>query len=137
MIFCIEKHYLFRRSSIPDYYKMGNKIPGLRIDGMNVLALREGVRFAKEYCGVGNGPIYLEMMTSPQYTSVRFADWVTEEEMVRFHRRHLDPLRQIIDRLKEVGFMTPQQIREMEDRISTKLGWKWISASARYFNSKL
>jgi hypothetical protein len=27
----------FRHSSIVDYYKMGNAIPGIRIDGMNVL----------------------------------------------------------------------------------------------------
>jgi TPP-dependent pyruvate/acetoin dehydrogenase alpha subunit len=52
-----------RHSSISDYYKMGNAIPGIRVDGMNVLAVREGVRYAKEFCGSGNGPIYFEMMT--------------------------------------------------------------------------
>jgi len=52
-----------RHSSISDYYQMGNAIPGLRIDGMNVLAVKEGMRFAKEFCGSGNGPMYIEMMT--------------------------------------------------------------------------
>ena len=42
---------------------MGNHIPGVRIDGMNVLAVKEGMRFVKEYVGAGNGPMYVEMMT--------------------------------------------------------------------------
>ena len=52
-----------RHSSISDYYKMGNAIPGIRIDGMNVLAVREGMRFVREHCSSGKGPMYVEMMT--------------------------------------------------------------------------
>ena len=51
-----------RHSSIPDgeYFKMGGEsIPGLKIDGMNALAVKEGMRFAKEWCGSGNGPMYI------------------------------------------------------------------------------
>lgn len=62
MIFCIENnHWHQRSSSIQDYYKMGNTIPGIRIYGMNVWAVREGIRFAKEWCGSGNGPIFVEI----------------------------------------------------------------------------
>merc|ERR1719296_462420 len=69
MIFCIENNgygmgtSIDRHSSHSDYYKMGNHIPGVRIDGMNVLAVKEGMRFVKEYVGEGNGPMYVEMMT--------------------------------------------------------------------------
>ena len=31
--------------------------------GMDVLAVREAVKFAKEYASSGNGPIYMEMKT--------------------------------------------------------------------------
>ena len=100
MIFCIENnHYgmgtsIDRHSSISDYYKMGNSIPGLRIDGMNVLAVREGVRFAKEYCGGGNGPIYLEMMTY-RYHGHSMSDPGTtyrNREEIEFTRSTRDPL---------------------------------------------
>jgi len=30
---------------------------------MNVLAVREGLKYAKEYCASGNGPLYIEMNT--------------------------------------------------------------------------
>jgi pyruvate dehydrogenase E1 component alpha subunit len=52
-----------RSSSNNDYYTMGNKIPGMRMNGMNVLAVREGMKFVKDYCASGNGPMYVEMDT--------------------------------------------------------------------------
>jgi TPP-dependent pyruvate/acetoin dehydrogenase alpha subunit len=32
-----------------------------RMDGMNVLMVREGMKKAKEWCSTGNGPIYVEV----------------------------------------------------------------------------
>ena len=52
-----------RSSFITEYYKQGNKIPGIQCDGMDVLAVRDAVAFAKAHCGAGNGPIYMEMKT--------------------------------------------------------------------------
>lgn len=68
MIFCIENnHYgmdtsIDCRSSLIEYFKMGNNITCLCIDSMNVLAICEGMHFAKEYSGNGNGPMYIEML---------------------------------------------------------------------------
>ena len=42
-----------RSSANTEYYKQGNFIPGIKIDGMDVLAVREGVKFAKEYASSG------------------------------------------------------------------------------------
>jgi len=36
---------------------MGNMIPGMKMDGNNVLAVREGMKMVKDYCGHGNGPM--------------------------------------------------------------------------------
>ncbi|CAM9557571.1 unnamed protein product [Phaeothamnion confervicola] len=69
MIFCIENNQYGmgtskeRSSSNNDYYTMGNHIPGIKIDGMSVLMVREGFAFAKEWCAKGNGPIYIEVDT--------------------------------------------------------------------------
>ncbi|CAJ1944461.1 unnamed protein product [Cylindrotheca closterium] len=125
MIFCIENnHYgmgtsMERHSSINDYYKMGNAIPGLRIDGMNVLAVKEGMRFAKEYCGAGNGPMYIEMMTY-RYHGHSMSDPGTtyrNREEIDFTRSTRDPLEFIKKCLMDAEFMTKEEITATEKRI--------------------
>ena len=108
-----------RHSSINDYYKMGNAIPGLRIDGMNVLAVREGMRFAKDFCGKGNGPLYIEMMTY-RYHGHSMSDPGTtyrNREEIEFTRSTRDPLEFVKSKLLEADFMTPEEIKETEKRI--------------------
>jgi pyruvate dehydrogenase E1 component alpha subunit len=52
------------RSSCNDkYYTMGNTIPGILINGMNVLAVKEGFKFVKEHLSSGKGPMYVECDT--------------------------------------------------------------------------
>ncbi|KAG7337422.1 pyruvate dehydrogenase alpha subunit [Nitzschia inconspicua] len=129
MIFCIENnHYgmgtsIDRHSSISDYYKMGNAIPGLRIDGMNVLAVKEGMKFAKEYCGSGNGPMYVEMMTY-RYHGHSMSDPGTtyrNREEIEFTRTTRDPLEFVKTCLQDAGFMTSEDIKETEKRIRKKV----------------
>merc|ERR1719171_926230 len=51
-----------RSSANADYYTRGHYIPGIKVDGMNVLNVREATRFAKAYA-LTKGPIVLEMDT--------------------------------------------------------------------------
>ncbi|CAD6196071.1 unnamed protein product [Caenorhabditis auriculariae] len=44
----------------PDYYTRGDYIPGIRVDARDVLATREALRWAKEHCNAGRGPVLLE-----------------------------------------------------------------------------
>eukprot|EP00544_Gedaniella_sp_CCMP2646_P004263 CAMPEP_0202490846 /NCGR_PEP_ID=MMETSP1361-20130828/8120_1 /ASSEMBLY_ACC=CAM_ASM_000849 /TAXON_ID=210615 /ORGANISM="Staurosira complex sp., Strain CCMP2646" /LENGTH=399 /DNA_ID=CAMNT_0049120813 /DNA_START=59 /DNA_END=1258 /DNA_ORIENTATION=- len=125
MIFCIENnHYgmgtsIDRHSSHSDYYKMGNHIPGIRIDGMNVLAVKEGMRFVKEYCSSGNGPMYVEMMTY-RYHGHSMSDPGTtyrNREEIAFTRSTRDPLEFVKKTMIEAGFADPEELKETEKRI--------------------
>lgn len=125
MIFCIENnHYgmgtsIDRHSSISDYYKMGNAIPGLRIDGMNVLAVTEGMKFAKDYVGNGNGPMYVEMMTY-RYHGHSMSDPGTtyrNRDEIEFTRTNRDPIEHVKACLQEAGWMTAEEIKDTEKRI--------------------
>ncbi|XP_059207875.1 pyruvate dehydrogenase E1 component subunit alpha, somatic form, mitochondrial-like isoform X2 [Centropristis striata] len=52
-----------RTSANTDFYKRGDVIPGLRVDGMDILCVREATRFAADHCRSGKGPIILELQT--------------------------------------------------------------------------
>ncbi|MCI4394141.1 hypothetical protein PGIGA_G00165550 [Pangasianodon gigas] len=46
-----------RAAASTDYYKRGDFIPGLRVDGMDVLCVREATKFAAEHCRSGKVPL--------------------------------------------------------------------------------
>lgn len=125
MVFLIENNRygmgtsVARHSSIQDYYKMGNAIPGIRIDGMNVLAVKEGMKFVKDYCSSGNGPMYVEMMTY-RYHGHSMSDPGTtyrNRDEIAYTRSTKDPLEFVKKCLKDANFMTQEEIKETEKRL--------------------
>ena len=49
-----------RASYNTKFYTRGDLIPGFKIDAQNVLVVRESMKFAKEWCVKGNGPLVIE-----------------------------------------------------------------------------
>ena len=52
-----------RASFNTQFYTRGDKIPGFKIDAQNVLDVREAMKWAKQYCVDGKGPLFLEFET--------------------------------------------------------------------------
>ena len=52
-----------RSSAITEYYKRGQYIPGLKINGMDVLAVKQATAFGKAWTDAGKGPLVFEFVT--------------------------------------------------------------------------
>ena len=84
-----------RSSSEPMLYRRGesHRIPGLQVDGMDVLAVRGAADVALEWTRSGKGPIIVEFMTY-RYRGHSMSDpakYRTREE-VQDVREHRDPI---------------------------------------------
>jgi pyruvate dehydrogenase E1 component alpha subunit len=84
-----------RSSSEPLLYKRGEsfRIPGIQVDGMDVLAVRGAAEVALEWTRSGKGPIILEFLTY-RYRGHSMSDpakYRTREE-VQDYREHRDPI---------------------------------------------
>lgn len=52
-----------RASANTQFYTRGDYVPGIWVDGMDVLAVREGFRYAVNYCASVKGPLVIEAAT--------------------------------------------------------------------------
>ena len=52
-----------RAAALTEYHKRGQYIPGLKINGMDVLAVVSAVKYAKDYMLAGRGPLVYEFNT--------------------------------------------------------------------------
>ncbi|VEU20153.1 DEKNAAC101074 [Brettanomyces naardenensis] len=102
-----------RSSALTDYYKRGQYIPGLKVDGMNVLATYQAAKFAKEWAANGNGPLVIEFLTY-RYSGHSMSDpgtsYRTREEVAEV-RSHRDPITHLKQNLLDLGVVTEKDIK--------------------------
>jgi pyruvate dehydrogenase E1 component alpha subunit len=105
-----------RSSSNNQYFTMGNAIPGIRVDGMDVLASREVIKFAREYCSSGKGPIYVEMKTYRYHGHSMSDPGITyrDREEVNKVRETQDCLLQLKNRILKYNLASEDDIKAIE-----------------------
>ncbi|TDH65275.1 hypothetical protein CCR75_001683 [Bremia lactucae] len=129
VIFCIENNQYgmgtsTQRSSYnTDYYTMGNKIPGIKCDGNDVLAVRECTRFLKQWCGAGNGPIFVEMNTYRYHGHSMSDPGVTyrNRDEISQMRASRDPIEMTKKRMIEAELATADEIKELEKKVRAEV----------------
>jgi pyruvate dehydrogenase E1 component alpha subunit len=108
-----------RSHSEPDLYKRGEsfRIPGLRIDGMDVLAVRGAAETALKWTREGKGPILLEFMTY-RYRGHSMSDpakYRTREE-VQEVREQRDPIERVKRDLEKAG-VSEEELKAIDKEI--------------------
>ncbi|ODQ78794.1 hypothetical protein BABINDRAFT_172088 [Babjeviella inositovora NRRL Y-12698] len=118
-IFCCENNRYgmgtsaARSSALTDYYKRGQYIPGLKINGMDILACYQGSKFAKDWAISGKGPLVIEYETY-RYGGHSMSDpgttYRTREEIQHMRSKN-DPIAGLKARLLDLGIASEDEIK--------------------------
>ncbi|KAM3188802.1 hypothetical protein ACQJBY_067643 [Aegilops geniculata] len=123
ILVCENNHYgmgtaEWKASKSPAYYKRGDYVPGLKVDGMDFLAVKQACKFAKEHV-LENGPIILEMDTY-RYHGHSMSDpgstYRTRDEIAGI-RQERDPIERVRKLLLTHDLATAQELKDMEKEI--------------------
>ncbi|WPH02978.1 Pyruvate dehydrogenase E1 component subunit alpha, mitochondrial [Acrodontium crateriforme] len=110
-----------RSSALTDYYKRGQYIPGLKINGMDVLAVKAAVAFGKEWCRQGKGPLVYEYVTY-RYGGHSMSDpgttYRTREEIQRMRSTN-DPIAGLKQKMLEWEVVTEDELKAIDKEART------------------
>ena len=112
-----------RSASEPELWKRGKsfQIPGIQVDGMDVLAVRGAAEVALEWTRSGKGPIVLELMTY-RYRGHSMSDpakYRTRDEVDSF-RGERDPLEQAKQELVKMG-ASEDELKAIDNEIKERI----------------
>ena len=109
-----------RASASPDFYRRGEPfgIPGRKVDGMDVLAVREAGEAAVAHCRAGKGPYILQMETY-RYRGHSMSDpakYRTRDEVERV-RTERDPIQTMHNHLVDAGFAKDEELKKIDQAV--------------------
>lgn len=120
VLVCENNHYgmgtaEWRAAKSPAYYKRGDYAPGLKVDGMDVFAVKQACKFAKEHA-LKNGPIILEMDTY-RYHGHSMSDpgstYRTRDEITGV-RQERDPIERVRKLVLANNIATAAELKDIE-----------------------
>lgn len=107
-----------RSSATVEYYKRGQYMPGLWVNGMDVLAVKEATRFAREYA-LEQGPIVMEVETY-RYHGHSMSDpdntYRTRED-IKEVRENKDCILNLQRKIIDAGFATDKELKNIEKEV--------------------
>ncbi|KAJ0094120.1 hypothetical protein Patl1_16265 [Pistacia atlantica] len=142
ILVCENNHYgmgtaEWRAAKSPAYYKRGDYVPGLKVDGMDALAVKQACKFAKEHA-LKNGPIILEMDTY-RYHGHSMSDpgstYRTRDEISGV-RQERDPIERIRKLVLSHDLATEKELKDIEKEVRKEVDEAIAQAKVRSISSE-
>ncbi|MDI3339422.1 MAG: pyruvate dehydrogenase (acetyl-transferring) E1 component subunit alpha [Sphaerobacter sp.] len=96
-------------------------IPAARVDGQDVLVMRDAVKQALDHCRAGHGPFFLEALTY-RFRGHSMADpeaYRSKEEVEQ--RRREDPIIRFRDKLLAEGVTTAEELDQIDTEVDQQM----------------
>ncbi|RAH65950.1 pyruvate dehydrogenase (acetyl-transferring) subunit E1 alpha [Aspergillus aculeatinus CBS 121060] len=110
-----------RSSALTEYYKRGQYIPGIKVNGMDVLATKAAVKYGKDYATSGNGPLVFEYVTY-RYGGHSMSDpgttYRSREEIQRMRSTH-DPIAGLKQKILDWSVCTEEELKALDKAART------------------
>lgn len=121
-----------RSSALTDYYKRGQYIPGLKVNGMDVLAVKAAVQYGKQHTEAGQGPMVLEYVTY-RYGGHSMSDpgttYRTREEIQRMRSTN-DPIAGLKQRILDWNVASEQDLKSLDQTARSHVNQETAIAEA-------
>lgn len=105
-----------RAAALTEYYKRGQYIPGLKVNGMDILAVKAAVQYGKQYTVAGHGPLVLEYVTY-RYGGHSMSDpgttYRTREEIQRMRSTN-DPIAGLKQKLIDWEVTSEDELKSID-----------------------
>lgn len=121
-----------RSSALTDYYKRGQYIPGLKVNGMDCLAVKAAVQYGKQWNNADNGPLVLEYVTY-RYGGHSMSDpgttYRTREEIQRMRSTN-DPISGLKQHILDWGVATEEELKAIDKEARSHVAEETAAAEA-------
>ncbi|KAI0199643.1 dehydrogenase E1 component-domain-containing protein [Astrocystis sublimbata] len=121
-----------RSSALTEYYKRGQYIPGIKVNGMDVLAVKAAVKHGKEWAVAENGPLVFEYVTY-RYGGHSMSDpgttYRTREEIQRMRSTN-DPIAGLKQKILDWGVCNEEALKSIDKEARSHVNEEVAAAEA-------
>ncbi|KAJ3109285.1 alpha subunit of pyruvate dehydrogenase [Phlyctochytrium planicorne] len=121
-----------RAAASTKYYTRGDYIPGIQVNGMDVLAVRDACKIARDWTVGGHGPLIMEFVTY-RYGGHSMSDpgttYRTREE-IQHMRSTNDPITGLRNRIVDSGAGSEEELKKIDKEVRQEIDQATADAKA-------